>query len=103
MRSGLRPAELAERVKEKFGFSVHSRSVERALAAQKKPPEVVTLFKRRAKRRPSTIDRRGWIPYVVYAISVGKTIGNLRFSLAAKATGGLRTELSQQRAAIRNA
>lgn len=32
----LRPAELAERVEKQFGFSVHSRSVERALAASKK-------------------------------------------------------------------
>jgi len=32
----LRPAELARRVQQRFGFEVHSRSVERALARQKK-------------------------------------------------------------------
>jgi hypothetical protein len=34
----LRPEELAERVLERFGRKVHPRSIERALARQKKKP-----------------------------------------------------------------
>jgi len=49
--ASLRASELTQRVRKKFGLSVHPRSIERALARQRKKGRVIVPPARKAKRR----------------------------------------------------